>query len=111
MSTNLEEGQQGGTPPAQTGGTPPPPAPKPKKEPPKVKLMLARGKTPPAVNGSVVVGSHGVIKLPGLEEQKEGFELDPDDAALLQAQYGTTYKPFVPLAVPVPVSEGQGEAN
>jgi hypothetical protein len=115
MSSNPEkvEGQEGTTPPAppETPPVPPTPPAQQPSEPPKVKLALAAGRPPAAVSGTVHIGSHGAITLPSLEEQRAGFELPQEDAMLLQAQYGLTYKRVVPLVGAVPVPEEGGEEN
>lgn len=48
-------------------------------------------RTPPAVDGPVVIGVTKVL-LPGLEEQQAGFELPRADARRLIAQFPDIYK-------------------
>jgi hypothetical protein len=58
---------------------------------PKERVALAHGATPITEGGVVNIGTHAVT-LPGVEEQKRGFELDRQEARHLLAQFPDRYK-------------------
>lgn len=61
--------------------------------PPQRNVFLARNAKPVTVKGVVNIGGHGQVTLPDEAAQRAGFHLEPEDLALLLAQYPGIYKP------------------